>query len=244
VKALACVVLMLAVRISAAQPPPPAEADNAERAKAADRSAREHYDLRQYAAAIEDYRRAFEALPDPLFLFDIAQAYRQIHDCDNAITFYRNYLRERPDADNRAKVEEFIAELTPCTPASSLAPPPAPTPAAPAPILSSLQIGGIAAAALGAGIVGAGIYFSFQAQNDASQLEAACAGGCTGSSVANIDREGHDANRDAIASYVVGGAVIAAGAGVFLWATFHVPGEPPIVVPVQGGGTVSARVRF
>jgi tetratricopeptide (TPR) repeat protein len=242
VKVLAGLALTLAVRIAAAQPQPPADGDNAERAKAADRSAREHYDLRQYAAAIEDYRHAFEALPDPLFLFDIAQAYRQMHDCDNAITFYRNYLRERPDADNRAKVEEFIAELTPCTPVSTA--PPAPTPAPPAPILSPLQIGGIAAAAVGAGIVGAGIYFSFQAQSDASQLEAACAGGCSGSSVANIDREGHDANRDAIASYVVGGAVIAAGAGVFLWATFHIAGEPPIVVPVQGGGTVSARVRF
>ena len=244
---LAFVAALIAVRSAAAEP----SGDDLERARAADRSARAHYDAREYAAAIADYQSAFDALADPLFLFDIAQAYRQLHDCDRALAHYRRYLDARPDADNRPKVEQFIAEMTACAtpqPAAPTPPPaprsePPPPPPSPSPS-RSLELAGIATAALGVVLVGTGIYFSVEARGDATQLEAACARGCAGSAVAEIDRAGRDANHDAITTYALGGTALAGGAAMVLWALLHAPGEPPIVAPTPGGATVSARMRF
>jgi hypothetical protein len=279
---VASVVVAGVARIASAEPaPPPAPAndggvtasDAAERAKDADRAARAHYDAHEYAAAIVDYHHAFEALPDPLFLFDIAQAHRQLHQCDDALTFYRAYLRARPDADNRVKVEQFIIEMQGCAkseptttdgdrPASGNQPGAAdhaqpaigddrrvtdnerPKPAAPRKFPSTWQLAGIGTAGVGAVLVGVAVYFSIDGSNDASQLQMACAKGCAGSAVASIDQDGQSANRNAMASYVIGGAALAGGAALFLWATVHAHGEAPIVTPTPGGATVSARMRF
>ena len=213
-----------------AQPAP------AERAKTFDASAQAHYDLREYAAAVADYRRAFEALPDPLFLFDIAQAYRQLHDCDNARAFYRAYLRDLPGADNRSKVETFITEMNACA-HDAIAP-------APAPGRRGTFYAGVAAAAVGLAVVGTGVYFSFQAGDRAHDLELQCATSCDGSAVASIDRAGHDANRDAIISYVAGGAAAAVGVALIAW-SLHASDEPAaVIVPVPGGAAGSITVRF
>jgi len=235
VKALVAAAVIAGAAPAGAQP-----ADSASRAKEADASARAHYDLREYEAAIEDYRRAFEAHPDPLFLFDIAQAYRQLHDCDNARVFYRNYLRNLPAADNRARVEQFIVEMDACvrhaaepTRAVSITPPP---------VLGRLRLAGIITGIAGLAVVGGGVYFSFDAAAHAHQLELQCAQGCDAADVASIDRGGKDANQYAIASYVVGGAAITAGVVMVVWGSAHA--QPMIVAPRPGGATVSAIVRF
>ena len=49
-----------------------------------------------------------------LLLFDVGQAYRQLHDCDNARSYYSYYLRVQPTADNRKQVERFIADMEAC----------------------------------------------------------------------------------------------------------------------------------
>src|SRR5262249_18513863 len=95
--------------------------DDTARARAADESARTHYDAHEYAEAIADYQRASAAMPDPLYLFDIAQAYRKLGDCTNASAYYRNYLREAPTADNRDKVERFLADMDTCVAAAAAA---------------------------------------------------------------------------------------------------------------------------
>jgi len=184
-------------------------------ARAADEAGRKHFNLREYAAAIADYRRAFQELPDPLFLFNIAQSYRLLHDCENAGAMYRTYLREKPEADNRAKVEQFIAEMDRCVAM--------PTPLPPSEVRVETRrsvplITGGVAAAIGLGLVGAGIYFSSDGSQRARQLEDACASGCDGASVASIDRAGKRANRYATVSYVAGGLTLAAGATLMVWA--------------------------
>jgi tetratricopeptide (TPR) repeat protein len=238
-------------------------ADASEIARAADHAARAHYDAHEYAAAISEYQKAFAALPDALFLFDIAQAYRQLHDCDHALQFYRDYLHARPDADNRGKVEQFITDLQSCatqptvevpTPDTAAASISAPTPVPATATVdvhtsrgsstNKLRWAGAVTAGVGAVLVGVAVYFSVQGANDASQIAASCANGCTGTSVAPIDQDGQAANRTALIGYAIGGAALAAGAGMFLWATLHAGGEPPVVAPVPGGATVSARVRF
>jgi tetratricopeptide (TPR) repeat protein len=87
--------------------------------------AREHfkkglsaYHLENYDKAIEEFRTAFEAEPDPVFLYNIAQAYRLSGRPEEAIKHYQKYLKLSPDAPHREDVEARIAELK-----KSLAPP-------------------------------------------------------------------------------------------------------------------------
>ena len=228
-----------------------ATADDAARAKAADHAARAHYAAHEYDAAIADYQTAYQAMPDPLFLFDIAQSYRRLHDCDHALAFYREYLQQRPDADNHELVEHFVEQMLECAtpdPASPVVPAPtALPPARPSPPPLSprtLRLAGITSAALGIVLIGTAVYFSNQASVEASQLETACTRGCSGASVSGIDRAGLDADHDAIATYALGGAALAAGIGAILWTVLRAPGDPPVVAPAPGGATVSARLAF
>ncbi|HXU00227.1 MAG TPA: tetratricopeptide repeat protein [Polyangia bacterium] len=87
------------------------------------------YDLAEYEAALREFKDAYRAVDDPAFLFNIAQCHRKLGHTQDAITFYRNYLRRAPHAANKAEVERRIAELerAPAQPA----PPPAGEPTAP-----------------------------------------------------------------------------------------------------------------
>ncbi|HEX4454798.1 MAG TPA: hypothetical protein VH143_28255 [Kofleriaceae bacterium] len=243
------VVMVVAIGVA------PAFADDAARARAADRSARAHYDAHEYDAAIADYQAAYRAMPDPLFLFDIAQSYRMLDDCDHALQFYREYLQERPSADNRDQVERFIDKLASCAmpePEWGTAAPTAPSPSRqvsarpqPSPLSNhTLRLAGISSVALGAVLLGTAVYFSNQAAALAQQLETACVRGCSGASVSGIDHAGRTDDHDAIALYAIGGTALAAGAAVIVWTWLRAPGEAPVIAPTLGGATVSARLHF
>ena len=218
---------------------------NKEKARSADREGRERYAAHDYAAAVDAYRRAHDALPEPLFLFDEAQAYRQLHDCAHAAELYRAYLKDLPEADNRRRVEGFIEEMDACTPAEPLpAPPPPPAPTPETSNARTIAAMGIGTGALGLFLVGTGIYFSVDAGNDQSMIEAMCAKGCRGSDVQGLDLAGHASNRNAAITYSIGGVAIAAGAAMILWAELGVPGELPAITPVAGGAILSHQARF
>jgi tetratricopeptide (TPR) repeat protein len=72
------------------------------------------YEAGKYQAAIELFQRAYELVNDPVYLFNVAQSYRKVLDCDAATTYYKRYLDEAPAAENRAKVQQWIVELEPC----------------------------------------------------------------------------------------------------------------------------------
>src|SRR5437763_14279757 len=82
---------------------------NAARA-AFDRGTR-HYNLAEYPKALDEFREAYRNYPEPSFLYNIAQCYRQVGDKPNAIPFYRTYLRETPSAPNRDEVNRLISSL-------------------------------------------------------------------------------------------------------------------------------------
>ena len=67
-----------------------------------------HYNLGEFKEALTDFTEAYRLKHDPVFLFDIAQSYRQIGDAESAAREYRAYLRESPTAPNRADVEKLI----------------------------------------------------------------------------------------------------------------------------------------
>src|SRR6185312_11409173 len=69
------------------------------------------FDLGEWDKAIEAWQKGYEYKPDPVFLYNIAQAERLTERYDKAIFFYRSYLRNAPRAPNRGEVEERIAQI-------------------------------------------------------------------------------------------------------------------------------------
>ena len=64
-----------------------------------------------YDAAIAEWKTGYSITGEPAFLYNIAQAYRQKKDFELALSFYRSYLRDYPDAPNRSQVLEITASL-------------------------------------------------------------------------------------------------------------------------------------
>ncbi len=70
-----------------------------------------HYNLGRFDEAIDEFTKAFELYPEPVFLYNIAQSYRMKENWERAKFFYKRYLSLSPDAKNRADVETRIAEM-------------------------------------------------------------------------------------------------------------------------------------
>jgi tetratricopeptide (TPR) repeat protein len=112
---------------------------------AAEAEARRHFDdgskayaLGEFSRAINEYRAAYNAKPDPAMLYNIAQAYRLAGEVPQALFFYRSYLRQNPKAPNHKDVGKRIRELEqrmppPEPPPPAAQPPAAQPPAAPHP---------------------------------------------------------------------------------------------------------------
>jgi tetratricopeptide (TPR) repeat protein len=67
--------------------------------------------LTEYDQALAEFKEAYRVKPDATFLYNIAQCHRKLGQVDEALTFYRTYLRRAPDAPNRGEVERRIQEL-------------------------------------------------------------------------------------------------------------------------------------
>jgi hypothetical protein len=120
-----------------------AEADKAA-ARAHFEAATRLYEVHDYAKALEEYKAAYLAKPDPAFLFNMGQCYKKLGKPAQALEFYRDYLRKTPPGDpNRANIEARVRELeagdvfegdkTAAPPAKAAPVAPAPSPMAPAP---------------------------------------------------------------------------------------------------------------
>ena len=70
-----------------------------------------HYQLGHYQDALGEFEAAYMGVPDPAFLFNIAQCHRKMGHDKEAVGFYRSYLRSAPNAPNRADVQKRIQEL-------------------------------------------------------------------------------------------------------------------------------------
>ncbi|HSZ81565.1 MAG TPA: tetratricopeptide repeat protein [Polyangia bacterium] len=117
---------------------------------AAANAAREHYqkatsyyDLGKYAEAITEFEAAYEIKNDPALLYNLAQSNRLAGNPDQALHFYRTYLRYVPHPANRVEIDDRIKQLesllqqknaAQVTPPNQTIPPGATTPTAePAP---------------------------------------------------------------------------------------------------------------
>lgn len=69
------------------------------------------YQAKEYAKAIVEFENGYKLIPQPVFLYNIAQAHRLSGESEKALLMYRRYLRESPSAPNRSEVEERISAL-------------------------------------------------------------------------------------------------------------------------------------
>lgn len=74
-------------------------------------SGQSHYNLNEFTAALGDFKEAYRLLPDPVFLYNLGQCERQLGHPEEAIRFYRSFLREQPKAANRQDVARKIDEM-------------------------------------------------------------------------------------------------------------------------------------
>src|SRR5947207_6510335 len=108
-----------------------------------------------------------------------------MRDLANAIPFYKNYLRELPDAPNRDTVEKRIKELTESMEKERLAAEKAPQdpivpgakPDEPPKPGRGLRTGGIVLGGIGLAVAVAGVVLGIMAKGDESDINDALAGG-------------------------------------------------------------------
>jgi tetratricopeptide (TPR) repeat protein len=223
-----------------AQPAPAADAQKAfEDGKKA-------YNLGQFDKAIELWTRAYEIKPNAVFLYNIAQAHRQQRDFVKAILLYKSYLREAPDAPNRADVETKIADMQKLLDEQNKAgdkppqdaldptkpppepPPPEPVkpeikPEPPAPVDSGsdpgkgMKIAGIAVGAGGVGLIVVGVLFSLQAKGIASDLEEHTANGDPWSAeLSDMESSGKSKSTLGVVMLSVGAVAVLGGGTIFI----------------------------
>ena len=102
--------LVLHPRDAAADDGPFAAAHARSQAKKHAERAAADYKAGQFLPALEGFTKAYDLSPVPEVLFNIGQCHFQLSSWERAVFFYRAYLHDRPNAPNRALVEELIAE--------------------------------------------------------------------------------------------------------------------------------------
>jgi tetratricopeptide (TPR) repeat protein len=209
-------------------------ADDVELAEGHAAQAFEAYSQRDYARAVELYRKAYDAAPTADILFNIARIYDVgLRDRALAITYYRSYVVD-PDADVY-RLDVAFDRLTQLE-ASDRADAPRVTPSAVARVAtprrsqvvsdaavskvgfwSPWRVGAIVAGTVGLVGVGLGAGFGAAALSDASTAREYCDGNVC-SSQRGVDAT-HSASKNAdiaTASFALGGTLLATGV-VLLW---------------------------
>jgi hypothetical protein len=71
----------------------------------------EHYRAHRYVEAIHEFELANRAAPSADLWYNIARSHELLSHHDEAVDYYRRYLRDKVNAPDRADVERRIAEL-------------------------------------------------------------------------------------------------------------------------------------
>ena len=240
-------------------------------ATAAYREGQRHYAAGEYPAAAAKFLDAYDADPDPVYLFNAAQAFRFAEDCVQAAAHYRRFLAAVASAPNLDRVRANLEEMEACVkrlaqpqpqppqqpplaapPAPAIAPPPR-TEAPPArtavtvlgPQEAVKRRIGIALGVAGLAAIGVGVWF----QHDVGYFEnrvASCipARPCTAHEVDGWNDRGHRASFAAITSYTVAGVAIVGGVTLY-WLGIRTPAPEWIdIAPAPGGALIGARGAF
>jgi tetratricopeptide (TPR) repeat protein len=224
------------------------------------------YKAGQFEQAIALFKQAYELVHDPVYEFNIAQAYRKVFDCENAYDYYQRYLKDAPDATNAEIVKRWLTELQPCVDRARkdheaarraeedrkgaavqthpVAPPPPPETPEPSDGGKLFRIAGIATAGVGVVGLAVGIGYGVHSASLRDELAQKCAARCNWDDPAtrSLDSSGEHANTLAKVGYIGGGIAVVIGAALYTYGMLRV--EHVTVAPAPGGGTVGATFSF
>lgn len=129
------VVSLALVTAMAADAQSPPSAVTVEAAHAHFEMGRRQHELGNYLAAVDEFKQAYLAQPEPIILFDIAQSYRRAGRLTDARAFYQRFIERVPDGAQRRAALQIMRELeaSPGTPAAAPSPPSSPSPSNDAP---------------------------------------------------------------------------------------------------------------
>jgi tetratricopeptide (TPR) repeat protein len=232
------------------------------------------YKVGHFEQALDLYGKAYESYPTPALLFNIGQCHKMLKNYERAIYFFHGYLRDAPEAPNRAFVEKLMAEAqadldaqraaeaveakrraaeTPSAPTSSTSGSGTNSTASvdqppPKPANPTLRIAGIATAGAGVVLVATGIYFGAHSRalaNDVSQISTEH-GTWSDQAQSQYD-SGKSAATAADVFYVLGAVALATGGVLtFLgWPRGGAEARPvAAVAPTSGGASFVVAGHF
>ena len=249
-KSLVIACLVLSAQIAAANPRK-IEAENAYK------YGQSLYLKEDYVGAATQFKAAYDLDPDPVYLFNIAQAYRLGKKCKESGEYYRRFLADVTKAPNEEAVKAYIVEVDDCAKAqeAALAPPVETKPVTdlqPQPVItdeppsSKKRLAGYIVTGGGVALAGLGFLFMTQISGLEDDANAVCPDPCTSwdpdkrDKRSEIDDKAHLREKLMVGSFVLGGAAIAAG--VYLIVTGGERREAPVAItPTSNGAMVSGR---
>ncbi|MGZ6143107.1 MAG: tetratricopeptide repeat protein [Myxococcales bacterium] len=228
-------ILIAALLLAAATPP-----ESANLAREHFKAGQTHYALGEFQKAVEEFRETYRLRQEPALLFNIGQAYRQLHDWTQALFHYRQYLALRPDAPNRAEVEDLVGQMqrqldleaqqkaqaarSAAAPPEAILPSPHPAPAGAPPSAPPghdarwLRIAAGSAAGLGLLAEGGALALHGSAQSAANEFNGKYQAGQLTAADAALKSTAESRGRLAAVALIGGAALLATGA--VLWFAF------------------------
>jgi tetratricopeptide (TPR) repeat protein len=94
-----------------AEPDPAEMEDPKKQASAYYKLGRAKHDEGDYAAALEYFMKAYNALPNPAVYIPIADSYEKLGNIQEAVNYLEKYIAEKPDAGNIVTMKEKLEKL-------------------------------------------------------------------------------------------------------------------------------------
>jgi hypothetical protein len=204
-----------------------ARADDAGRARELYEDGLDKYDAGNYVEAIRAWQASYVMSPSPILLFNIGQAYRLSGDCAHAMELYDRYQQAQPKPDNRAELDDAIAQ---CKPKQQPPPPPAQR--------GDHRVLGAAVAGSGMVALGIALYCAIDTRNITHVLQTTTT---WGPQQDGLQSRGHFENALGWTTAVVGVAAIATGAVLYARSRHE---RTYVLAPTRGGATVAFVARF
>jgi tetratricopeptide (TPR) repeat protein len=273
--ALLAVLVVCAPALAHADAPTPGAGAVDARAEAKRLAARAqvHFDLGEYAKAINDYREAYRMVPSPGILYNLGQAYRLVGDCVSATTMYRNYLRLAPHSPYRQLVKQHLSTMSECNRARD---PAGASSAEDDPMLANAPkaIGkrggrvaslggpvddggntpqrralrkkraGLAIGGGGAVLVALGAYFSVDASRKSDEVSALYARGAPWKDIEDLDQRGQRSDQLGMSFAIAGGVAMATGATFYALGWRDERRAQLAVTPHAGGAAMTMSWGF
>lgn|GEM_PF-1732444 len=249
----------------------PTKKEAERQARALYRTGLASHNLAEYGAAIADFKQAYALTHAPGLLFNLAQSYRLSKDYEQALHFYRTYLRELPNTPNRRDVEGLIVKVeallhTPPPMATPVPPPPTPQPEirtvlVAAPVAPPMVVvhekpkphrrawltAGVVTLSVGVGALAAALGTGLHASAQSSRIDSLRGmGAAWDSQTQAVYTDGARSSDATIALAVVGGVLASTGLALTVVGA-RKPRDTGLTLrahPLIGGGSLEATCAF